>query len=59
MNNSKNILPKVKDWVCVINLDEYKSTGTHWITLFVNGDNGSAYYHAAYFDNLGVKHIPK
>ena len=23
--------PKIKDEVCVINLDEFKSIGTHWI----------------------------
>ena len=26
------------------NLDEYKSIGTHWVTLYVNGDN------VTYFD---------
>ena len=34
----------------VINLDEYKSRGTVWITLYVNDDN------VAYFDNFGVEH---
>ena len=28
---SRNNLPKIKDRVYIINLDEYKSTGTHWI----------------------------
>ena len=36
---SRNNLPKVKDGIYVINLDEYKSIGTHWIALNVNGDN--------------------
>ena len=34
-----------------INLDEYKSNETHWVALYVNGDN------AAYLDSFGVKHI--
>ena len=33
-----------------MNLDEYKSIGTHWIALYLNVDNVS------YF---GVGHIPK
>ena len=32
-------LSKTKDGIYVINLDEYKSIGTHWIALNVNGDN--------------------
>ena len=50
----KNNLPKIKDRSYVINLDEYKSIGIHWITLYVNG-NGKAIY----FDSFGVEHIPK
>ena len=40
-------------WVDVINLDEFKSIGTHWIVLYVNGNN------IIYFDSFGVEHIPK
>ena len=36
---SRNILPKIKDEAYVINLDEFKSIGTHWKTLYVNGNN--------------------
>ena len=36
-----------------INLDEYKSMGTHWTDLYVNGNN------KIYFDSLGVVSIPK
>ena len=43
----------LKDGACVINIDEYKSIGTHWIALYVNGDN------VTYFDSFGVEHIPK
>ena len=37
----------------MINLDEYKSIGTHWIALCVNDNN------VTYFDSFGVEHIPK
>ena len=44
---------KLKDEVYVINLDEFKSTGTHWVALYVNGNNKT------YFNSFKVKHIPK
>ena len=50
---SRNNLQKIKDGVYVINLDEYKSIGTHWIVLYVNANN------KVYFDSFGVEHIPK
>ena len=37
----------------VINLDKYKSIGTQWIALHVNGDN------VTYFDSFRVEHIPE
>ena len=46
-------LPNIKDGAYLINLDEYKSIGTYWINLYVNGDN------LTYFDYFGVEHIPK
>ena len=46
-------LPNIKDGAYVINLDEYKSIGTHWINLYVYGDNLTD------FDYFGVEHIPK
>ena len=36
---SGNKLSKIKDGAFVINLDEYKSIGTHWIALHVNDNN--------------------
>ena len=42
--NSRNNLPKIKDGAYVINLNEFKSIGTHWIPLYVN-DN------TVYFDS--------
>ena len=56
---SRNKLPKIKDGEYVINLDEYKSIGTHWIALYVNGNKGSASFDATYFDSFGAEHIPK
>ena len=39
---SRNNLPKVRDEAYVINLDEYESIETHWIALYVNGNNRRA-----------------
>ena len=50
---SRDNLPKIKDGAYIINLDEHYDTGTHWIALWVNGNN------ATYFDSFGVEHIPK
>ena len=36
---SGNSLPKIKHGAYVINLDEFKSIGTHRIALYVNGNN--------------------
>ena len=41
---SRNNLPKIKNGAYAINLEEYKSVGTHWIALYVNDDNGSTSY---------------
>ena len=48
---SRNNLPKTKDWVYVIYLDEYESIGTHWINLYVNDNN------VTYFGSFGVEDI--
>ena len=58
-NFSRNNLPKIKDVVNVINLDEYKSIGTHWIALYVNGDNWIASYNVTYCDRFDVEDIAK
>ena len=50
---SRNNLPKTKDGAYIINLDEFKPIGTHWIALYVNANN------IIYFDSFGVEHIPK
>ena len=48
---SRNNLPKIKDGAYVTNHDEFKSTGTLWIALYVNGKN------VIYFDSFGVKYV--
>ena len=50
---SRNNLPKLKDDVYVINLDEYESIVTHWIALYVNDNNVTD------FDSFGVEHVLK
>ena len=51
---SRNNLPnKIKKGAYVINLDEYKNTGTHWVYLFVKTNE------VIYFDSFGIEHIPK
>ena len=44
---------KIKKGACVINLDEYENTGTHWVSLFVKPK------YTVYFDSFGIEHIPK
>ena len=46
-------LTKIKKGRYAINLDKFKSIGTHWITLYI--DN----YDINYFDSFGVEHILK
>ena len=50
---SRNSLLKKKDGRYGINLDEFKSKETHWIALYVNGNN------AIYLDRFGVEYVPK
>ena len=50
---SGNNLPKtIKKGAYVINLDEYKNTGTHWVALFVKPK------YTVYFDSFDIEHIP-
>ena len=46
-------LPKIKDEASVVNLDKFKSLGTHWIALYINVEN------VTYFASFGVEHISK
>ena len=49
----RNDLPKIKNEAYVINLDRYKSVGTHWIALYVSNNN------VTFFGSFGVERIPK
>ena len=48
-----NLNNKIKNDAYVINLDEYRDIGTHWVALYVNNKS------ATYFDAFGVEHIPE
>ena len=37
----------------IVNLDECKSIGTHWIALYINGNS------VTYFDSFGFELIPE
>ena len=52
---SRDNLPNnnIKNCAYVINLDEYRNIGTHWIALYVNNKT------KIYFDSFGVEHTPK
>ena len=53
MMGFRNNLPTIQDRVYMINLDEHKSVGTHWIALYINDNNVN------YFHSFGVEHIPQ
>ena len=50
-NNNNNNNTKIGAYV--INLDEYRDIGTHWVSLYVNNKT------IIYFDSFGVENIPK
>ena len=60
-------MPKTKDGVYVIKTDEYKSTGTNWIALYVRAYNYAIYFNTFWADNIskeikkfiGQKNIPR
>ena len=52
-NNNNNNNNNIKNGAYVINLDEYRHIGTHWVALYVNNKT------IIYFDSFGVEHILK
>ena len=51
---SRDNLPNtIKNGAYVINLDQYRDIGTHWVALYVHNKT------VTYFDSFGVEHIPK
>ena len=47
-----NLHNTIKNGAYVINLDEYRDIGTHWVALYVNNKT------IIYLDSFGVEHIP-
>ena len=52
-NNNNNNNNNIKNGAYVINFDEYRDIGAHWVALYVNNKA------ATYFDSFGIEHIPK
>ena len=52
---SRDNLPKTikNETACIVHLDNYKNTGTHWIASCVKNNE------VIYFDSFRVEHIPK
>ena len=50
---SRDKLDKEKDEIYALNLDKYKSGGTHWIAVYVNDDK------LTYHNSFGVEYILK
>ena len=48
-----NLPNTIKNRAYIINLDEYRDIGTHWVALYVNNKT------IIYFDSVEVEHIPK
>ena len=49
----KGLGSAVKNGAYVVDLDEYRDIGTHWVALYVNNKI------IIYFDSFGVEHIPR
>ena len=49
---SRNNLPRIKEGAYVLNLDDKKSKGTHWVALFIDRNL------VVYFDSFGIEYIP-
>ena len=50
---ARNNLPRIKDWAYVINLDDKKGKGTHWVSLFIDRNI------AVYLVSFGIEYIPQ
>ena len=48
---SRNSLSKIKDGEYIVTPDEYESIGTHWIALYVNGENVTYTFGAGHIPN--------
>ena len=50
---SKNNLPRIKDGVYAINLNDKKHKRSHWVSLFIDKNT------AVQFDSFGIEYIPQ
>ena len=50
-----NLPDKIQQGAYILNLDEYRDTGTHWISLYVNIKTKTV----TYFNSFGIEYIPK
>ena len=50
---ARNNLPRIKDWAYLINLDDKKCKGTHWVSLFIDRNT------VVYFAYFQIEHIPQ
>ena len=50
---SRNNLQRIKDGAHVINLNDKKSKGTYWVSVFIVRNT------AVYFDSIRTEYIPK
>ena len=51
-NFSRENLPKRKDRMYIINLEDKQSKGTHWVLLFIDKNK------AVYFVSFGIEYTP-
>ena len=43
---SRNNLPEINDWTYMINLDDYRSTGSPWIAFYMGSNNDHIFIHS-------------
>ena len=49
----RNIIPRIKDGACVVNLNDKNSKGRQWVSSFIDENT------AVYLDSFGIEYIPK
>ena len=54
---SSNILPKIENEAYSINLEEYNSVETHWITLYANANNLVEHITKEIYKNIRHKNL--
>ena len=49
----RNIISRIKDGVCVVNLNDKNGKGRQWVSSFIDVNT------AVYLDSFGIEYIPK